>query len=40
MYFYIKYVFFNSVWYTFFQGTSVSMTFYLFELYQLWKIDG
>ncbi len=42
MYFYMKYyyLFFHSVWYTFFQGTSVSITFYLFEHYQLWMIDS
>ncbi len=29
----------KSVWYNFFQGTSVSITFYIFEHYQLWMMD-
>ncbi len=28
------------MWHTFFQGTSVSITFYLFENYQLWMMDS
>ncbi len=35
MYFYMK-LKKNSVWYNFYQGTSVSITFYIFEHYQLW----
>ncbi len=27
------------MWYNFFQGTSVSITFYIFEHYQLWMMD-
>ncbi len=34
MYFYMK-LKKNSVWYNFYQGTSVSITFYIFEHYQL-----
>ncbi len=30
----------KSVWYNFFQGTSVSITFYIFEHYQLWMMDS
>ncbi len=30
----------NSVWYNFYQGTSVSITFYIFEHYQLWMMDS
>ncbi len=30
----------NSVWYNFYQGTSVSITFYIFEHYQLWIMDS
>ncbi len=30
----------NSVWYNFYQGTSVSITFYMFEHYQLWMMDS
>ncbi len=28
----------NSVWYNFYHGTSVSITFYIFEHYQLWMM--
>ncbi len=28
----------KSVWYNFYQGTSVSITFYIFEHYQLWIV--
>ncbi len=30
----------NSVWYNFYQGTSVSITFYIFEHHQLWMMDS
>ncbi len=30
----------NSVWYNFYHGTSVSITFYIFEHYQLWMMDS
>ncbi len=30
----------KSVWYNFYQGTSVSITFYIFEHYQLWMMDS
>ncbi len=30
----------NSVWYNFYQGTSVFITFYIFEHYQLWMMDS
>ncbi len=39
MYFYMKFKK-NSVWYNFYQGTSVSITFYIFEHYQLWMMDS
>ncbi len=39
MYFYMK-LKKNSVWYNFYQGTSVSITFYIFEHYQLWMMDS
>ncbi len=39
MYFYMKFKN-NSVWYNFYQGTSVSITFYIFEHYQLWMMDS
>ncbi len=39
MYFYMK-LKVNSVWYNFYQGTSVSITFYIFEHYQLWMMDS
>ncbi len=39
MYFYMKYKK-KSVWYNFYQGTSVSITFYIFEHYQLWMMDS
>ncbi len=35
MYFYMN-LKINSVWYIFYQDTSVSITFYIFEHYQLW----
>ncbi len=38
MYFYMK-LKKKSVWYNFYQGTSVSITFYIFEYYQLWMMD-
>ncbi len=28
------------MWYNFYQGTSVSITFYIFEHYQLWMMDS
>ncbi len=28
------------MWYNFYQGTSVSITFYIFEHYQLWVMDS
>ncbi len=39
MYFYMK-LKKNSVWYNFYQGTSVSITFYIFEHYQLCMMDS
>ncbi len=39
MYFYMK-LKKNSVWYNFYQGTSVSITFYISEHYQLWMMDS
>ncbi len=39
MYFYMK-LKKTSVWYSFYQGTSVSITFYIFEHYQLWMMDS
>ncbi len=30
----------KSVWYNFFQGTSVSITFYIFVHFQLWMMDS
>ncbi len=39
MYFYMK-LKKKSVWYNFYQGTSVSITFYIFEHYQLWMMDS
>ncbi len=30
----------NSVWYNFYQVTSVSITIYIFEHYQLWMMDS
>ncbi len=39
MYFYMK-LKKNSVWYNFYQGTSVSITFYIFEHYQQVKPKG
>ncbi len=39
MYFYMKKINKKSVWYNFFQGTLVSITFYIFEHYQLWMMD-
>ncbi len=39
MYFYMK-LKKNSVWYNFYQDTSVSITFYIFEYYQLWMMDS
>ncbi len=40
MYLYMKYIFFSFSVVHFFQGTSVSITFYLFEHYQLWMMDS
>ncbi len=42
MYFYMKYnyLFFSFSVVHFFQGTSVSITFDLFEHYQLWMMDS
>ncbi len=42
MYFYMKYKYFFFPFSVvhFFQGTSVSTTFYLFEHYQLWMMDS
>ncbi len=33
-------LFFHSVWYNFFHGTSVSITCYIFEHYQLWMMHS
>ncbi len=30
----------NSVWYNFYQGTLVSITFYIFEHHQLWMMNS